>query len=141
MTRTYRTSKGGPTEIRSYVKRANEFWRYAAEARRNQDHDACVMLSIHSCISLADAACVAQSGARYAGSSHEEAVQYFHDLGLENEGFKRACRRFGQMIGEKTTAEYGGRNLTEKESESIFKNGERLREFLLETILKDYYSG
>ena len=138
MTLSYRTSKGDKTHIQSYVKRANELWRYASEAYENKDFDACAVNAIHACISLADAACIAHGGARYSGTSHDEAVQYFHDLRIPDDNFKRACRRFGQMIGEKTTAEYGGRNLTSKEAESIFKNGERFREFLFETILADF---
>ncbi len=43
------------------------------------------------------------------------------------------------MIGEKTTAEYGRQNLSEKDAESIYKNGERFREYLFKTILKDFY--
>lgn len=138
MTRSYRTSKGDKSHVQSYVKRANELWRYASEAHENRDFDACAINAIHACIALADAACITHSGARYAGTSHDEAVQYFHDLRLPDDNFKRACRRFGQMIGEKTTAEYGGRNLTSKETESIFKNGERFRAFLFETVLMDF---
>lgn len=138
MTPSYRTSKGDKTHIQSYVKRSNELWRYAAEAYGNRDFDACAVNAIHACISLADAACMAHSGARYAGTSHDEAVQYFHDLRLPHDNFKRACRRFGQMIGQKTAAEYGGRNLSSKETDSIFKNSERFRAFLFETVLIDF---
>lgn len=138
MTRSYRTSEGNKLHVLSYVKRANELWRYASEASENSDFDACAVNAIHACISLVDAACIAHSGARYSGTSHDEAIQYFHDLRIPGDNFKRACRRFGQMIGEKTAAEYGGRNLSSKEAESIFKNGERLREFLFETILADF---
>lgn len=140
MTRTYKTVKGDRNQILSYVKRSNELWRYSSDAFRNQDHDACAVNAIHSCISLADAACIMHSGSRYAGTSHDEAVQYFHDLGFHDDGFKRACRRLGQMVGEKTTAEYGGQNLSAKDAESIYKNGERFREYLFSTILKDFYS-
>lgn len=139
MTRKYKTAKGGQAEIRAYVKRSKELWRNASRALENQEYDACVIMVIHSCISLADAACVAHQGARYAGSSHDEAVQYFHDLGIQDEGFGRACRRLGQMIGEKTTSEYGGKNLTAGSADSIYKNGERFRDYLFEVVLKDYY--
>lgn len=140
MTHAYRTSKGSGIQVHSYIKRANELWRYAQTAYDNRDFDACAVNTIHSCISLADAACIAHGGARYSGTSHDEAVQYFHDLHIPDENFKRACRRFGQMIGEKTTAEYGGHNLTPKEAESIYKNGERFREYLFSTILTQFQS-
>ncbi len=138
MTRKYRTSKGGHTQVQSYVKRSSELWRYALEAHEHGHFDACAVNAIHSCISLADAACIAHGGSRYSGTSHDEAVQYFHDLHISDENFKRACRRFGQMIGEKTTAEYGERNLSQKEAESIYKNGERFREYLFSTILSGF---
>lgn len=138
MTRKYKTASAGEVEIRAYIKRANELWRHASSAYRDGDRDACAIMAIHSCISLADAACVAHQGSRYAGTSHDEAVQYFHDLGFRDDGFKKACRRLGQIIGEKTAAEYGGNNLTEKNAEFIYKNGERFREYLSETILKKY---
>lgn len=140
MTRSYKTVKGGEVEIRAYIKRANELWRHASQAYRDQDYDACVILSIHSGISLADSACLIHQGARYAGTSHDEAVQYFYDLGIQDEAFKRACRRFGQMISGKTAAEYGGTNQTAKSAESIYKNSERFREYLFETLLKKYSS-
>lgn len=140
MTRSYKTIKGGEIEIRAYIKRANELWRHATQAYRGQDYDACVILLIHSCISLADAACLMHQGARYAGTSHDEAVQYFYDLGMPDDAFKRACRRFGQIISEKTAAEYGGANQTPKSAESIYKNSERFRVYLFETLLKKYYS-
>lgn len=139
MTRHYKIVKGAETEVRSYIERARELRRYAEEAYRNQDCDACAILTIHASISLADAACIVHKGARYSGSSHDEAVQFFHDLGIQDDGFKKAARRLGQMIGEKTAAEYGGKNLTSKEIESIYKNGERFREYLFTTILRDYY--
>lgn len=140
MTRSYKIAKGGEAEIRAYVKRSNELWRNAARALDNQEYDACVIMAIHACISLADATCIVHQGARYAGSSHDEAVQYFHDLGIKDEGFGRACRRLAQIIGEKTTSEYGGKNLTTSSAHSIYKNGERFREYLFEVMLSDYYS-
>lgn len=138
MTKQYRLAKGDQTQIRSYVKRSNELWSYAMDAYQKKDHDACAILVIHSCISLADAACIVQTGARYAGTSHDEAVQYFHSLGLPDEGFKRARRRLGQIIGMKTISEYGGSNLREKDAETIYKNGERFRQYLFDSLLKDY---
>jgi len=138
MTPSYRTTKGDKTHVQSYVKRANELWHSASEAYKNSAFDACAINAIHACISLADAACIVHSGARYAGTSHDEAIQYFHDLRLPHDKFKTACRRFAQMIGAKTTSEYGGRNLTAKEVDAIFKNGERFRAFLFETVLMDF---
>lgn len=60
---------------------------------------------IHAATSLTDAACIAQQGSRYAGSSHDEAVQYFYDLGIQDDDFKKACRRLSQIISEKQGAD------------------------------------
>lgn len=138
MTRKYKITQGGQTEIKAYIKRSYELWQYASLAYRDRNYDACVIMTIHSCISLADAACISHQGARYAGSSHDEAVQYFCDLQIQHEDFKKSCRRLGQIVSEKTTAEYGGSNLTEKNADFIYKNGERFREYLLSTILRKY---
>lgn len=138
MTRKYKTTSGGDPEIRAYIKRANELWRHASQAHRDKDYDACTIMVIHASISLADAACVVHQGSRYAGTSHDEAVQYFYDLGIQDADFKKACRRLGQIISEKNAAEYGGNNLTENNADSIYKNGERFRGYLFETILKKY---
>ncbi len=138
MTRKYKTTPGGDIEARAYVKRADELWRHASQAYQDKDYDACSIMVIHSCISLADAACIIHQGSRYAGTSHDEAVQYFYDLGLQEEGFKKSCQRLGQIVGEKTIAEYGGTNMTGKHADFIYKNGERFRSYLLETILKKY---
>jgi hypothetical protein len=140
MTRKYKTTKGGEREIRAYVKRSNELWRHALYAYQEQDYDAFAIMAIHASISIADAACIVQQGSRYAGTSHDEAVQYFYDLGIQEEGFKRACRRLGQIISEKSIAEYGGNNLNAKAAASIHLNSERFRDYLFETLLKKYFS-
>ncbi len=139
MTRKYKTVSGGQPEIRTYVKRANELWRHATNAYQERDFDAFAIMAIHASISLADAACIAHGGARYAGTSHDEAVQYFYDLGISDEGFKKACRRLGQIISEKSAAEYGGSNLNAKAAKAIWDNSERFRDYLFETLLKKYF--
>ncbi len=139
MIRPYKIIKGGETEIRSYVKRSNELWRHAQYAYQEEDYDAFAIMAIHASISLADAACILKKGERYAGTSHDEAVQFFYDLGIQDEGFKKACRRLGQIISEKSVAEYGGTNLNSKIAESIRLNSERFRDYLFETILKKYF--
>lgn len=141
MTRKYKTVKGGETQSRAYVKRSNELWRHALFAYQEQDYDAFAIMAIHASISLADAACIVQQGERYAGTSHDEAVQFFYDLGIQNEGFKKACRRLGQVISEKSIAEYGGSNLNAKIAESIRLNSERFRDYLFETLLKKFFVG
>lgn len=138
MARAYKTARGDENQIRAYVRRSHELWKHGSNAFRDQDHDACVILVIHSCIALADAACIAYQGFRYAGTSHDEAVQYFYDLGIQTEEFKKACRRLGQIISEKTAAEYGGTNLTGKETGSIYKSGQRFRDYILDALLKRY---
>lgn len=138
MTRRYKTVTGTKGHIQAYMKRANQLWRYATDAFHNGDFDACAINAIHSCISLADAACITVKGTRYAGTSHDEAVQYFHDLGLSDEGFSRARRRLGQIVGIKSAAEYGGSNLTRKDVDTIYKNGERFRDYLFKDLLKEY---
>jgi hypothetical protein len=140
MTRKYKTVKGGEHEIRAYIKRSNQLWRHALNAYQEKDRDAFAIMAIHASISLSDAACIVHQGTRYAGTSHDEAVQYFYDLGIEDEGFKKACRRLGQIISEKSIAEYGGANLDAKTAESIRLNSERFRDYLFETLLKKYFS-
>ena len=140
MTRQYKTVKGGEREIRAYVKRSNELWRHAQFAYEERDYDAFAIMAIHASISLADAACIVKQGERYAGISHDEAVQFFYNLGGQNDGFKKACRRLGQIISEKSVAEYGGTSLNAKTAESIRLNSERFRDYLFETILKKYFS-
>jgi hypothetical protein len=140
MTRKYKTVAGGQTEIKAYVKRANELWRHADNAYQEQDFDAFAIMAIHASISLADAACIVHSGARYAGTSHDEAVQYFYNLGISDEGFKKACRRLGQIITEKSAAEYGGSNLSAKAAKTIRDNSDRFRDYLFETLLKKYFA-
>lgn len=138
MAKTFRTSEGGESEIRSYIKRSNQLWRYASIAHENQDFDACAINTIHSCISLSDACCLKIEGRRYAGSSHEEAVEFFHNLRHPSDNFQQAVRRLGQIVSGKTTAEYGGRSMTQKDAETIYKNGDRFRSFVFEEILRQY---
>lgn len=138
MGKKYKTAPGGHVEIRSYLKRSHELWKHASNAYHGGDHDACVILVIHACISIADAACIASKQCRYAGTSHSEAVQFFHDLGYPTEEFRKAVRRFGQIIGIKTAAEYGGKNLLKSDAELVFTHGQRFRDYLLESILRRY---
>lgn len=107
-----------------YIIRAAQYERSMNRAFENGDWDSCVGDAIHCAISAQDAFCINKKGQRYKGTDHREAAEFFKGI-FQTEEHKKAYQRLFDLIQTKTDAEYGDRNLTEKEAKQAKLNAER----------------
>jgi len=129
--KTYRTRDVDPTEENTFWSRADECWELALHAAENKKWSGCAINAIHSMIALADLMCARFAGKRYAGTSHDEAINFYQMLSLKDEDFSRSVLRLGQALSAKTHAEYDHVPLTENHARQILKNAERFRDYVI----------
>ncbi|HLD57311.1 MAG TPA: HEPN domain-containing protein [archaeon] len=107
-----------------YLVRAEQYLRAAENSFKNNDWDAAVGNAIHCIISAADAFCIDLKTQRYKGTDHREAAEFFARI-ISNNEHKKATQRLFDVIQIKTDAEYGDKNLGQKEASSAKMNAER----------------
>src|SRR5262249_39425423 len=104
----FRTRSVEPTEEEAFWRRADECWDLALHAAQKEQWVGCVINAIHAVIALADLMCARFAGKRYAGTSHDEAANFYATLEVRDEEFQKSVRRFGQILSSKTQSEYEG---------------------------------
>ncbi|MBI2675864.1 MAG: HEPN domain-containing protein [Candidatus Aenigmarchaeota archaeon] len=107
-----------------YLVRAEQYSRSSEASFKNGDWDACVGNAVHCAISAQDAFCIQMKAQRYKGQDHREAAEFFSGL-LQNEEHRKACQRLFTLIQTKTDAEYGDRQLKEKDAQQAKLDAER----------------
>lgn len=129
--KAYKTVSVDRTGLHTYRKRAEECHRLAEQAYEQELWFGVCINAVHAGISLADCLSIFMRGTRYAGSSHDEAVQFFGTLNLDETSFRQSISHFGKLISIKHAAEYAERGLTEKDAQAALKSLSRLREFVV----------
>lgn len=129
-----RTAPVSRTEIRQFRKRAEECFELAKMAFANKYWLGTCINAVHSAIAWADCLCIAEKGLRYAGTSHDEAVDLYFSLNLRDEDFKKSIHNLGRLISIKHHAEYMGKPLSSDEAESALKALTRFQEFVLKKL-------
>lgn len=132
--KTFRTRPVPPDEEETFWSRAEECWELALLAAERGRWSGCVINAIHTAIALSDLMGARFAGKRYAGTSHDEAIQFYSTLGLEDEEFPKSVRRLGQILSLKTLAEYDGSPVTETQARQLLKNAERFREYIFQKL-------
>ncbi len=107
-----------------YLVRADQYSRSSEASFNNRDWDACVGNAVHCAISAQDAFCIHLKAQRYKGQDHREAAEFFRGL-LQKEEHRKACQRLLRLIQTKTDAEYGDRQLKEKDAQQAKLDAER----------------
>lgn len=127
----FKTRPVSPTQERAYWSRFEECWALAMNAAQERKWTGCCINIIHSLIALADLVCIRFVGKRYAGTSHDEAVDFYAALPLQDEEFKKSIHRLGQIVATKTDAEYGGNPANENDVAHLLKSAERFKDYAL----------
>lgn len=91
---------------------------------------------VHAAISFADCLSIFKRGTRYAGASHDEAVQFYAALNLDEADFRQSISHFGKLISIKHAAEYADQALTEKDAQAVLKALSRFRDFIFKRLPK-----
>ena len=134
--KNFKTRPVSPSEEAVYWSRAEECWSLAMKAFEENKRSGGAVNIIHSVIALADLMCIRFSGKRYAGTSHDEAVDFYAKLPIQEDEFKKSIHRLGQIVLFKTNAEYGGRPISQSDIAHMVKSAERFRNYVLEKLGK-----
>ena len=119
-----------------YRKRADECVNIADQAFRDSMWYGTCINAIHAAIALSDCLSIFLRGTRYAGSNHEEAIDFYGTLGLKKDGFQKSIQNFGKLISIKNMAEYSDKTLTEKDADAALTTLKRFREFVVSLLPK-----
>ena len=125
-----------PSESNTYWRRSEDCWDLAHKALQEGKWAGCAINVIPSVIALADLMCIRYAGKRYAGTSHDESVDFYATLDMDDPDFQKSVVRLGQILSVKTDAEYGGSPLGESHIRQMMKLAERFRSFVLNKIGK-----
>jgi len=117
-----------------YLKKAEEYKRSMEASFQNSDWNSCVGNSVHCAISASDALCAFLLGLRNKGERHEEAIDLFRSIDVNDERIKKNSQRLGDLLSIKTDAEYGEKLLTQKEAEIAIQTATRFFDFVKERI-------
>lgn len=117
-----------------YLARAEQYARSMIASSEKRDWDACVGGAIHCAISAQDAFCIHAGGRRYKGTDHRASAEFFSSL-KNSEEHKKAFQRVISLLTIKTDAEYGDRQLTEKEAQAAIINAERLLSYIKACVM------
>lgn len=132
----FKTRPVSPSEMDIYWQRSEECWNLAWQAFQDSKWFGGAINIIHAIVALADLMCIRYAGKRYAGEDHEQAVDFYTTLNLDDPDFKKSVSRLGRVLSVKTEAEYGGSPLKESEIRQMMKSAERFRNYVLQKLGK-----
>ena len=117
----------------NFMQKAEECFNAAKKSLESQEWNAAAINAIHCAISACDAMCVYFLGKRHAGEDHNQAAVLFKKI-KSSEEFNTNANRIVRILRMKNMAEYEERLVYKSEAEKIFKDCERLLEFVKSKI-------
>lgn len=132
----FKTVSVSKSQIHYYRKRADECFQLAHEALTKKYWFGVCINAVHAAIALADALCITEHGLRYAGSRHDEAVDFYSTLALKGADFSQSILHFGKLISIKNHAEYAEKHIDEKDASSTLKSLDRFKTYVLGQLPK-----
>ncbi|QQR81459.1 MAG: hypothetical protein IPJ69_04890 [Deltaproteobacteria bacterium] len=132
----FKTVSVPKSQVHYYRKRADECFQLSHEARSKHYWFGTCINAVHAAIALSDALCITERGLRYAGSRHDEAVDFYSTLALKDPAFPQSILNFGKLISIKNHAEYAEKNIDEKDASSTLKALERFKAYVLGQLPK-----
>ena len=98
-----RTRPVSTAQVRSYVRKAQEYCDAAASELESERNIAATSPAIHAAINAADAVCGARLGHRAAGEDHDQVLTLLKQAGSDGALVEKDLRR---LLPLKTKAEY-----------------------------------
>jgi HEPN domain-containing protein len=136
MTRPRETVLVPSNEARNYLGKAEEFQRAAARELAAGDRNAAGFLAIHAGITAADALTIHFLGLRSAGQRHLDVLAL---LGQTAHPRKADIQRqLTELLGEKKSVEYEGRQVSVGDSEKMVKLSARIVEAARAVAIGDW---
>lgn len=124
------------SKYNNHLQKAEEFIATASRAYEDGRYNASVLNSIHAVISAADALVIYVKGLRYAGTKHEEAVEFFSTVFPGDTELKKNVQRFGSIISIKTRAEYTETLQKSEGAENALRDAERFLNYVKSKLPK-----
>jgi uncharacterized protein (UPF0332 family) len=122
------------TEFTQYWAKAKEFFESAEECfSKNRPSSAC-SLTVLSMISASDTLTIKILGKKSSGQSHSEATILLKQTLPHDEELNRQIIRFEKTLGLKSSAHYGGGEVTLKDAEVALKDTRRFLDFVEKKI-------
>ncbi len=135
--RKFKTVPVEPIDLPTFRKRAEECTRLAGYSFTERLWYGACINAVHAAIAWADCLCIFFRRMRYAGQSHDEAVEFYSTLQLKDAGFRQSIQRLGNIISIKNAAEYSNESLTEKDASHVMKQLERFCGFATALLPKN----
>ena len=132
--RTFKSVPVDRTNLIYYRKRADECIKLAEHAQANRLWFGACINAVHGGIALADCLSVFFRGTRYAGTSHDEAIQFYSSLQIDKPEFRQSIQNLAKLISIKNASEYAGEQINEKDAEAILKSLLRFRDFVVKIL-------
>lgn len=130
MTPKFKTRDVTKSLYTNYLKRAEECLQAAKNSFAIKGWNAAAINAIYSCIAACDAMCVYFLGKRHAGESHNDAVNLFKTIKVDDETLNTNANRILRILRIKNMAEYEERLIYRSEAEKVLKDGERFLEYV-----------
>jgi HEPN domain-containing protein len=125
------TRKLSPSKSGNYLKKAEELYLEALEARRSGRFNSAVISAVHCGISASDAYTVYAGGVRSASKDHGDAVKLLSSMGAEAKPMSDHLR---WLLEVKNAAEYEDRLSTSKDADLAVKHAERLYKWVSDKL-------
>ena len=135
MTPKFKTRDVAKSAYSNYLKKAEECFHAAQTSFDQEEWNAVAINAIHCCISTSDAMCVYFLGKRHSGEDHNDVAALFKSI-RGDEGINTNTGRIIKILRTKNMAEYEDRLVRKAEAESIFKDCERLLEYVKKQLPK-----
>jgi len=113
-------------QSRTYLAKAEQFLASAARSVADTQHDAALLLAIHSAISATDAVTAALGGLRSADPDHLRAADLLESIARGSEELHDRANRLRGLLKLKNLVEYEDRRVSAREAETGVKRAERL---------------
>ena len=119
-------------ETSDYLAKAEEFQRAAARSLAAGDRNAAGVLAIHAGITAADAITIHFLGLRSAGQRHQDALALVAQTAHPRKADVQ--RQLNELISEKKSVEYEGRQISIGDTEKMLKLSARIVDAALQVI-------
>ncbi len=126
----FKTVAVSAAKLAIYRKRATECRVLAANAYTKRMWFGTCINATHAAIALADCLSIVRKQLRYAGSNHDQAVNFYATLQIDDPQFKKSIQQLGKIISMKHVAEYMGDPIKQKDAETCLKQLERFEDFI-----------
>ena len=117
-----------------YRNTAEHFYNAAKDSIELEYWTAAGVLIVHSAIAYTDALCIKLSGQKSIGENHEDAISLLEKTVADSNERNKAVNQLRRIIEEKTKVSYLGELYSPSQTNKIWKQLERFREWAVSLL-------